>query len=118
MHRILLRSKLHRLTVTERRIDYEGSLTIDSDLLRAADVISGEKVQVVDVNNGQRFETYIMEGKAGSGVVCANGGAARLVEVGDTIIVIAYGVVTEEEIGSFKPKVILVDERNRIKKNP
>lgn len=116
MHRFMLRAKLHRLTVTERRLDYEGSMTVDSDLLKAADILPGEKVQVVDVNNGARFETYVLEGKAGSGVVCLNGGAARLAETGDLIIVIAYGIVDEKDLSAHRPKVVLVDRDNRIKK--
>jgi len=111
-----MKSKIHRLSVTERNIEYEGSLTIDADILKAADVLPGEKVQVVNINNGARLETYIMEGKAGSGVVCVNGAAARLAEIGDIVIVIAYGAVSEEELKKFKPKIVLVDEKNRVKK--
>ncbi len=116
MKRIMLRSKLHRLTVTERCIEYEGSLTLDATLLAAADMLPGERIQVVNINNGARFETYVLEGEKNSGTVCLNGAAARLAEVGDLIIVIAYGVVGEDEIAKFKPKVILVDGKNRIKK--
>ena len=115
MQRILLRSKIHRLTVTERRIDYEGSLTIDLDLLKAADIVPGEKVQVVDINNGARFETYAIAGPAGSGVACLNGGAARLAETGDLVIVISYAVVDEDEVAAFRPRIVFVDPENRIK---
>jgi aspartate 1-decarboxylase len=115
MLRHILRAKLHRLAVTDRRIDYEGSITIDKALLAAADIAAGEKVQVVDINNGARFETYVIEGRQGSGEVCINGGAARLVEAGDLIIVIAYGIVEEKELKAHKPKLVLVDSKNRIK---
>ena len=110
-----MKSKVHRLTVTERNIEYEGSITIDSDILKAADVVPGEKVQVLNINNGARFETYILEGKAGSGVACLNGAAARLAEIGDVVIVIAYAAVSEEEMKKFKPRIVLVDEKNAIK---
>jgi aspartate 1-decarboxylase len=113
MMRTMLRSKLHRLTVTETNVNYEGSITIDKHLIRSADILQGEKVQVVNVNNGARFETYVIEG--GSGVVCLNGAAARLATPGDKIIVIAYAMVDEAEAKKIKPKVILVDERNRAK---
>jgi aspartate 1-decarboxylase len=116
MLRALLRAKLHRLTVTDRKIEYEGSLTIGADLLKAADILPGERVQVVNVNNGARFETYILEGESGSGVVCLNGAAARLAEIGDVVIVIAYGYLEEGKISSFKPKIVLVDSKNKIKK--
>ena len=113
MMRIMLRAKLHRLTVTQCDINYEGSITVDEALLKAADILPGERVQVVNVNNGERFETYTLSGK--SGQVCLNGAAARLADPGDKIIVIAYAVADEKEIRDLKPKIILVDERNRIK---
>lgn len=113
MMRIMLRAKLHRLTVTQCDINYEGSITLDDALLKAADILPGERVQVVNINNGERFETYTLSGK--SGQVCLNGAAARLADPGDRIIVIAYSVVEEKEIKDLKSKVILVDERNRIK---
>ena len=113
MMRIMLRAKLHRLTVTETNINYEGSITIDKSLVRAADILSGERVQVVNINNGERFETYVIEG--GSGVVCLNGAAARLAAPGDKVIVIAYAMVEEGDAQKFKPKIILVDERNKMK---
>jgi aspartate 1-decarboxylase len=111
--RTMLRSKLHRLTVTETNINYEGSITIDKDLLRAADILPGEKVSIVNVNNGERFETYTIEGDRG--VVCLNGAAARLAVSGDVIIVIAYAVVSDDEAKKIKPKIIHVDGRNKLK---
>ena len=113
MMRIMLRAKLHRLTVTETNINYEGSITIDKSLVRAADILSGERVQVVNINNGERFETYVIEG--GSGVVCLNGAAARLAAPGDKVIVIAYAMVEEGDAQKFKPQIILVDERKVMK---
>ena len=113
MMRFMLRAKLHRLTVTETNVNYEGSITIDRQLLKAADILPGEKVQVVDVNNGARFETYTLEGKTGE--VCINGAAARLANPGDKIIVIAYSVVEDKEAGDLEQKIVHVDERNRIK---
>jgi aspartate 1-decarboxylase len=113
MMRTMLKSKLHRLTVTETNIDYEGSITIDKNLTKKADLLPGERVQVVNLNNGERFETYVIEG--GAGVVCLNGAAARLATPGDKIIVIAYAMVDENEIDDLKPKIILVNERNKIK---
>jgi len=113
MMRIMLRSKLHRLTVTETNISYEGSITVDKSLIRAADILPGERVQVVNLNNSERFETYVIEG--GRGVVCLNGAAARLAAPGDKVIVIAYAMVEEGDAQKFKPKIILVDERNKMK---
>ena len=113
MMRIMLKSKLHRLTVTETNINYEGSITVDKSLIRAADILPGERVQVVNLNNGERFETYVIEG--GSGVVCLNGAAARLAAPGDKVIVIAYAMVEEVDAQKSKPKIILVDERNKMK---
>ncbi len=115
MLRQMCRAKIHRLTVTDANLQYEGSLTIDSDLLKEANIAVFEKVQVVDINNGSRFETYIIEGKAGSGVVCLNGGAARMGTVGDLIIVIAYGMLDEKEILNFNPCIVHVDKDNKIK---
>jgi len=113
MMRIMLKSKLHRMTVTETNINYEGSITIDQKLIRSADILPGERVQVVNINNGERFETYVIEG--GSGVVCLNGAAARLAAPGDKVIVIAYAMVDEGDAQKLKPKIILVDERNTMK---
>lgn len=114
MQRILMRAKLHRLTVTEANINYEGSITIDKKLLQAVDVMQGEKVTVVNLNSAARFETYAMEGKVGE--VCLNGGAARLGTPGDKIIVICYGMFNEQEAKGFKPKIVLVGDNNLIKK--
>ena len=110
-----MKSKIHRATVTEANLRYEGSITIDEELLRAADILQGEKVQVVNLNNGSRIETYCLEGKAGSGIICMNGGAARWAQVGDKVIVIAYGLVEEREARDFRPKVVFVDQANRIR---
>lgn len=114
--RQLCLSKIHRLKVTEACIDYEGSITIDAELLEAAGMLPGEKVQVVNINNGQRFETYTIEGAKGSGLVCLNGGAARMGVVNDLLIVIAYVLADEEAARGLKAKVVLVDEKNAIRK--
>lgn len=113
MMRIMLKSKLHRLTVTETNINYEGSITIDRNLLNASDILPGERVQVVNLNNGERFETYAIEGD--NGVVCLNGAAARLAMPGDKVIVIAYANVEDSEAKKMKPKIVLVGERNKAK---
>lgn len=110
-----MKSKIHRATVTEANLRYEGSITIDEELLRAADILPGEKVQVVNLNNGSRIETYCLEGQAGSGIVCMNGGAARWAQVGDQVIVITYGLMDEREARSLRPKVVFVDQANRIR---
>ena len=111
----LCKSKIHRARVTEAELYYEGSLTVDTDLLNASGILSYEKVQVVNVNNGERFETYIIPGQAGSGVICLNGPAARLGSVGDEIIVIAYAEFDEAEAKKYEPTVVLVDQKNKIK---
>lgn len=116
MTREMFKSKIHRATVTMAELYYEGSITVDTDLLKAADILPYEKVQIVNVNNGQRFETYTLEGEAGSGVICLNGPAARLGAVGDEIIIITYTHLQDEEAKSFKPKVILVDKKNKVSK--
>ena len=108
----VLKSKLHCVTVTEANLNYMGSITIDEDLLDAADMIAGQKVQIVDNNNGERLETYIIKGERGSGCICLNGAAARKVLVGDTVIIIAYSLMTEEEAKTYVPKVVMVDENN------
>ena len=102
----VLKSKLHCVTVTEANLNYMGSITIDEDLLDAADMIAGQKVQIVDNNNGERFETYIIKGERGSGCVCLNGAAARKVQVGDVCIIIAYALMDFEEAKTFQPKVV------------
>lgn len=114
MFRTMLKSKIHRATVIEADINYVGSITIDADLMKAADLIPYEKVQVVDIDNGARLETYAIEGPAGSGVIGMNGAAARLVHKGDRIIVLAYAQASEEEARRLKPTVVFVDDANRI----
>jgi aspartate 1-decarboxylase len=110
----MLKSKIHRATVTEADLNYVGSITIDRTLLRAAGILPGEKVQVVDINNGNRFETYTLEGPVDSGVVCINGAAARLVQPGDKVIIIAYCWLEAEEAKAYKPTVVFVDDQNAV----
>ena len=114
MYREMLKSKIHNATITEANLEYVGSITIDPDLLEAVDVIPYEKVTIVDKNNGARFETYAIEGVRGSGVMCVNGAAARLVQPGDNIIIFAYSWVEEERVREHVPKIVVVDENNRI----
>ena len=102
----ILKSKIHRVTVTEANLNYVGSITIDEDLMDAANILVGERVQVVDNTNGSRLETYVIPGKRGSGCICMNGAAAHLMQVGDTIIIMAYALMTPEEQQSFKPAII------------
>ena len=109
----VLKSKLHCVTVTEANLNYMGSITIDEDLMDAAGMIAGEKVQIVDNNNGERFETFIIKGERGSGSICLNGAAARKVQVGDTIIIISYALMDFEEARHFEPKVVF-PENNRV----
>jgi aspartate 1-decarboxylase len=118
MQRHLMRSKIHRATITSADLHYEGSLTVDEDLLDAADLVEFEDVQVVNVNNGARFNTYVIPGPRGSGVIQLNGAAARLGMPGDLVIIIAYGVVDEAELAGFSPRIVFVDERNRIVRPP
>lgn len=116
MRRTLFKSKVHRATVTEADLYYEGSLTLDTDLMKAADMLPYEQVAIVNNNNGERFETYLIEGPAGSGVVCVNGAAARKAAVGDEIIIISYGSFEDtEDLRFHKPTVVHVDKRNKIK---
>lgn len=110
----MLKSKIHRATVTESNINYMGSITIDKALLKASGILPNEKVLIVNNNNGERFETYVIEGEEDSGIVCLNGAAARLVQVNDIIIIIAFAQMTEEEAKDYRPTVIFVDERNKI----
>ncbi|MEA4804580.1 aspartate 1-decarboxylase [Acetobacterium wieringae] len=116
MYITLFKSKLHRATVTEADLNYVGSITIDEDLLEQADILPGEKVQVVDVNNGQRFDTYTIVGERGSGVICVNGAAARLVQKGDQVIIIAYAMMDRKEALDFKPRVLILDDNNQVTK--
>lgn len=113
MKRIMMHGKVHRATVTDANIDYVGSITLDPILIEGAGMLPFEQVHVVDVNNGARFETYIIEGTRGSGEVILNGAAARLVTKGDKVIVIAYAEMSDEEARSLQPKVVLVDDQNR-----
>ncbi|MBI1991891.1 MAG: aspartate 1-decarboxylase [Candidatus Omnitrophica bacterium] len=115
MLRTVCKSKLHGATVTEANVQYTGSLTLDAELMQAADLAPYEQVHVVDVDNGARVVTYCIEGAAGSGTVCVNGAAARLISAGDKIIVISYVHVTPEELEGFAPKVIVLDQRNHIR---
>lgn len=110
----VLKSKLHCVKVTEANLNYMGSITIDEDLMDAANLIAGEKVQVVDNNNGERFETYIIKGERGTGCICLNGAAARKVQVGDVVIIIAYALMDFEEAKTFTPRVVFPDENNRV----
>ncbi|WP_223593442.1 aspartate 1-decarboxylase [Neobacillus bataviensis] len=115
MFRTMMNGKIHRATVTEANLNYVGSITIDEDILDAVGMIANEKVQIVNNNNGARLETYIIPGERGSGVVCLNGAAARLVQPGDIVIIISYAFVAEEKVSAHKPKVAIMDENNRIK---
>lgn len=108
----MFHGKIHRATVTEANLEYMGSITIDSELLELSGILPGERVQIVDNNNGNRLETYVIAGERGSGVICLNGAAARKVVVGDTVIIIAYSMMTEEEARTFEPKVVMVDSNN------
>lgn len=108
------KSKIHRAVVTEANLNYVGSITIDEDLLDAANLLEGEKVQIVNNNNGERIETYIIKGERGSGVICLNGAAARRAEVGDIVIIISYALMTPEEAKDFKPATVFPDENNRL----
>lgn len=114
MFRTVFKSKLHRATVTQACLDYVGSITIDEDLMDAADILINEKVQVVDINNGQRLETYAIPGPRGSGVICLNGAAARLVQPGDKVIIITYAVVDDKEAKTWKPTVAFLNDANQI----
>lgn len=115
MFRTLLCGKIHRATVTQADLNYVGSITIDQDLLDAADICVNEKVQIVNNNNGARFETYTIAGERGSGIVCLNGAAARLVQAGDIVIIMSYVLLSEPEIAAHQPKVVLVDGANKIR---
>ena len=112
----VLKSKLHCAHVTEANLNYMGSITIDEDLMDAANLIEGEKVQIVNNNNGERFDTYIIKGERGSGCICLNGAAARKVQKGDKIIICAYGMFSEQEADKHTPTVVLVDDNNKITK--
>lgn len=111
----VFKSKIHRAIVTEADLNYVGSVTIDKDLLDASQILPGERVQVLNVNNGERLETYVIEGKAGSGIICLNGAAARKVAVNDVVIVISYALMTKEELSTHEPIVVVPDLENKIK---
>ena len=112
----VLRAKIHRATVTQAELDYVGSITIDQDLIDASGILPGEEVLVADLNNGARFHTYVVQGQAGSGIICINGAAAKLAGKGDRIIIMAFAYAQPEEAASIKPQIVLVDENNRISK--
>ena len=114
MFRTVFKSKLHRATVTQACLDYVGSITIDEDLMDAADIMINEQVAVVDINNGARLETYAIPGPRGSGVICLNGAAARLVQPGDKVIIITYAVVDNQEAKTWKPTVAFLNDANQI----
>ena len=114
MQRHMLKSKIHRATVTDCDLHYAGSITLDAELMSSADLLPGELVHVLDIDNGDRFETYVIEGTPGSGEVRLNGAAARLVHRGDRVIIVSYGVYDEDELESHEPRVVHVDERNEI----
>ena len=113
MMRNMMKSKIHRATVTEANLNYVGSITIDEDLMEAADLWENEKVQVVNINNGARLETYVIPGPRGSGVICLNGAAARHAQPGDKVIIISYALMTEEEARAHRPRIVLMDDANR-----
>ena len=114
MKRIMFKSKIHRAIVTDADLHYEGSITIDKELMDAAKILPYEKVDIYNITNGSRFSTYTIEGRPGSGEICLNGAAARLVQPGDMVIIVSYGLYDEEELKELKPIVIQVDEKNRI----
>ncbi|MFJ7184004.1 aspartate 1-decarboxylase [Lysinibacillus xylanilyticus] len=111
----MLKGKIHRAVITEANLDYVGSITIDEDLMENSGILEYEKVQIVDLNNGARFETYVIAGERGSGVICLNGAAARCVQKGDKVIIMAYCQLNEVEASAYKPKVVFVNEDNSIK---
>ncbi|MDT0433590.1 MULTISPECIES: aspartate 1-decarboxylase [Streptomyces] len=114
MFRTMLKSKIHRATVTQCDLNYVGSLTLDADLMDAADLLPGELIHLVDINNGSRLETYVIEGPRGSGIIGVNGAAARLVQNGDLVIIIAYAAVANADAAKVEPRVVFVNERNEV----
>ncbi len=114
MYLNMLKSKIHRATVVQSELDYVGSITVDEDLMEASGIYEYEKVQIADVDNGNRFETYVIAGKRGSGMICLNGAAAHMVNIGDKIIIMSYAQMTPEEVKDNKPKVVFVDDDNKI----
>lgn len=118
MRRTLLKSKIHRATVTEADLDYEGSVTIDRDLLDAADILDFERVEIYDITNGARLATYAISGKPGSGQICINGAAAHLVNPGDLVIITSFADYSEDEVSVHRPRILLVNKRNRVQLDP
>lgn len=118
MLRMMMKSKIHSATVTEANLRYTGSITIDKNLLKKSNIGPFERVQIVNLHNGSRVETYVLEGPAGSGTICMNGAAARWAEVGDKVIIISYALLTDREIRKHRPTVIFVDDQNRVKGKP
>ncbi|WP_163526208.1 aspartate 1-decarboxylase [Halobacillus ihumii] len=114
MYRTMMRAKIHRARVTEANLNYVGSITIDKDLLDSVGILPHEKVQIVNNNNGARLETYVIAGERGSGVVCLNGAAARLVQPDDIVIIVSYAMLSEEELADFKPKIAIMGEGNEL----
>src|SRR5690625_1639030 len=114
MFRTMMKGKIHRARITEANLNYVGSITIDQNILDKVDILPHEKVQIVNNNNGARLETYVIPGKRGSGVICINGAAARLVQEGDIVIIISYAMVSESELGTFKPKVAIMNDKNEV----
>lgn len=114
MQRVMMKSKIHRATVTQADLNYVGSCTIDGTLMDAADLLEGEKIDIVDVTNGNRLETYCIRGAAGSGIISINGAAAHLIHPDDMVIIICYGLMDDREAHEYKPRVVFVDEKNRI----
>jgi aspartate 1-decarboxylase len=117
MMRTMLKGKIHRARVTDANLDYEGSITIDELLMEAADILPYERVQVLDIDNGARLETYAITGERGCGEICINGAAARLVSVGDKVIILAYSIVSDEEAREIRPRLVYVDEQNAMVKD-
>ena len=114
MLRVMYKSKIHNATVTDANLNYTGSITIDSELLKAADIFPGEKVQIVNLNNGTRVETYVIEGEPSSQIICMNGAAARWAQKGDRIIIISYCLVESKEASTFNPKAVYLNEKNNL----
>ncbi len=117
MMRYMLKSKIHRAVVTDADLNYVGSITIDGDIMDAADIIENEKVTIVNNNNGARFETYVIEGKRGSGIICLNGAAARLAVRGDVVIILTYTILNDEDCLTHKPRLVFMDENNNIRRS-
>lgn len=113
----MLKAKIHRARVTDANLNYEGSLTIDRQLMEAVGLLPFEKVKIYNINNGERFDTYVIEGEAGSGTIALNGAAARKGEIGDLIIIVSYALYDQQEMAAYQPRIVVVDQDNRIKKS-